>query len=204
MNKRYSFKFVDMFEEAVAKYTGAPYAVATESCTSALMLCCAYHEVNVVTIPSNTYVSVPNSIVHAGGSVEFDDTKWQGIYQLKPYPIFDSAKRFTSGMYIPDSYMCLSFHIKKHLPIGRGGMILTDDGDAVEWCKKARHDGREEGVPLKDCKYDMMGWNCYMTPEQAARGLHLLSLYPEHKKDLPVEDYGELKNFSHLWDRRIK
>jgi hypothetical protein len=168
------------------------------------MLCCAYHEVSVVTIPSNTYVSVPNSIVHAGGSVEFDDTKWQGVYQLKPYPIFDSAKRFTSRMYVPDTYMCLSFHIKKHLPIGRGGMILTDDEDAVEWFKKARHDGREEGVPLKDCKYDMLGWNCYMTPEQAARGLHLLSLHPEHKKDLSVEDYGELKNFSQLWGRIIK
>ena len=83
-------------------------------------------------------------------------------------------------------------------------MILTDDEDAVEWFKKARHDGREEGVPLKDCKYDMLGWNCYMTPEQAARGLQLLSLYPEHKKDLPVEDYGELRNFSHLWGRGIK
>ena len=28
---------------------------------------------------------------------------WQGIYHLKPYPIYDAAKRFTKDMYIKDS-----------------------------------------------------------------------------------------------------
>ena len=192
---RGGFEIVDSFEEEVAKYTGAPYAIATESCTSALLLCCAYHKVEEVTIPSNTYVGVPNSIVHAGGSVEFEDIKWRGLYNLHPYPIVDSAKRFTSDMYISGTYMCLSFHVKKLLPIGRGGMILTDDADSVEWFKKARHDGRTEGVPLNKCKFDSLGWNCYMTPEQAARGLQLLSLYPKDKEDLPVENYGDLSQY---------
>jgi dTDP-4-amino-4,6-dideoxygalactose transaminase len=199
---RGGFKVVDMFEQQVAEYTGAPFAVATDSCTSALLLCCAYTKVDDVKIPSNTYVSVPNSIVHAGGTVTFEDLEWQGLYQLKPYPIYDSAKRFTSNMYIPGSFMCLSFHTKKLLPIGRGGMILTDNEDAVAWLKKARYDGRTEGVDLKEEIFETVGWNCYMTPEQAARGIQLLALYPENNEDPPIENYGDLSKFESLWKGR--
>ena len=52
---------------------------------------------------------------------------WKGIYQLTPFPIYDSAKRLTSNMYIPGSIMCLSYHIKKPLKIGKGG-IKTQSG----------------------------------------------------------------------------
>ena len=92
-------------------------------------------EVNDVIIPSKTYLSVPQSIMQAGGNVLFDESMndWTGAYQLKPYPIWDSAKRLTSNMYIPGSYMCLSFHIKKTLKIGKGGMVLTDDKEFVDW-----------------------------------------------------------------------
>ena len=73
--------------------------------------------------------------MQAGGDVIFNEREndWSGIYQLKPYPIYDSAKRLTSNMYIPGSYMCLSFHIKKTLKIGKGGMVLTDDEKFVDW-----------------------------------------------------------------------
>ena len=114
---RNAVDIVDEFQRVVAEYTGAPYAVAVESCTSALFLCCTYLGVEEVTIPARTYVSVPNAIIHSGGSVKFRDYEWQGIYQLEPYPVYDAAKRFTSGMYIPGSYMCLSFHGKKILRI---------------------------------------------------------------------------------------
>ena len=78
-------------------------------------------------------------------------------------------------MYLRESLMCLSFHAKKHLSIGRGGMILTDNKKAYEWFKKARFDGRSE-VPLYKDKIKFVGWNMYMTPEQAARGLMLFDL----------------------------
>ena len=111
------YKIVKMFEEEVAEYTGAKYAISVDSCTNALFLVCKYLEVDEVTIPSKTYLSVPMSIMHAGGKVNFDKREmtnhWQGYYQLKPYPIYDAAKRFTSGMYKPGTFMCLSFHIKK-------------------------------------------------------------------------------------------
>src|SRR3972149_2416264 len=127
--KHNPFDIVNNFEETVADYTGAPYAVAVDSCTNALFLCIVYHfrffpcgnEFERITIPSKTYISPAMSIIHAGGCLQFDPDKngWIGIYQLHPYPIYDAAKRFTSRMYIRKSMMCLSFHIKKHLKLGK-------------------------------------------------------------------------------------
>lgn len=193
------FKIVQMFEEEVAEYTGAPYAVSVDSCTNALFLVCKFLEVSEVTIPSQTYLSVPMSIIQAGGEVIFDKTPktnhWQGIYQLKPYPIYDSAKRFTSNMYIDGSFMCLSFHIKKSLGIGKGGMILTDNKEAVEWFKKARYEGRNE-VYYKEDNIKSMGWNMYMTPQEAAQGLCLMQNYPENSEDLSeLNGYRDLTEF---------
>ncbi len=194
------YKIVKQFEEEVADYTGAPYAISVDNCTNALFLVCKYLEVQQVTIPSKTYLSVPQSIIHSGGEVIFDTSEetnnWQGIYQLKPYPIYDSAKRFTSDMYIPGSFMCLSFHIKKHLKIGKGGMILTDSEDAVKWFKQARYEGRNEVLYHED-DIKMLGWNMYMTPQQASHGLALMQNYPMNVPDLDEHNgYRDLTDFT--------
>jgi dTDP-4-amino-4,6-dideoxygalactose transaminase len=191
-----AFDVVKSFENSVAKYTGCPHAVAVDSCSNALFLCCKYLEVKEVIIPANTYVSVPCSIIHSGGSVKFKpyNEVWRGIYYLEPYPIIDAAKRFTKNMYIPGTYMCLSFHGKKILNIGRGGMILTDDKQSAEWFRMARFDGRHE-KPLNEDTFEILGWNYYMTPEQAARGLQLMMYLPEHNEDMPVENYNDLSQY---------
>jgi len=194
--KNNPYSIVKMFEEEVALYTGAPYAVSVDSCTNALFLCCKYLNIETVTIPKRTYLSVPMSVIHAGGKVVFEDQDWSGAYQLKPYPIYDSAKRLTSNMYISGSFMCLSFHIKKSLGLGKGGMILTDDEFAVEWFKKARYEGRSE-VNYRDDDIDMLGWNMYMTPQQASHGLALMQNYPKNVEDLGEhEGYRNLTEFS--------
>ena len=187
------FEIVQAFECRMAEYTGAPYAVAVDSCTNALFLCCRYMNVEKVWLPKKTYLSVPQSVIHAGGEVVFEDRPWQGVYQLKPYPIWDAAKRLTSDMYLKGQFMCLSFHIKKLLPIGKGGMILTNDIKAAEWFRKARYEGRSER-PYAEDNIDMLGWNMYMTPEQAARGLTLMQNYPDRVEDL-LEDYRDLTEF---------
>jgi len=159
-----------------------------------LFLCCKYFNVGEVTIPKKTYLSVPQAIMHAGGNVVFQDLEWQGIYQLSPYPIYDSAKRFTSNMYIPNTSMCLSFHIKKHLKIGKGGMILTDNKEAFEWLKKARYEGRSE-VAYEEDDISFLGWNMYMTPLEAAQGLMLMQNMSIHNEDLK-ETYLDLTKFT--------
>jgi RimJ/RimL family protein N-acetyltransferase len=179
------YKIVKMFEEEIADYTGAPYAVAVDSCTNALFLACMYHQVKgkEVILPKRTYLSVPMSVIHAGGVPVFRDYEWSGIYKLEPFPIIDAAKRLTSDMFIEGYTMCLSFHIKKTLGIGKGGMILTDDPEAVEWFKKARYEGRSEKA-YKEDNVQMLGWNMYMTPQQAAHGLALMQNYPMDMPDL--------------------
>ena len=163
---------IRQFEKTIAKHCGSPYAIAVESCTSALMLSCIYLGVDEVTIPKKTYFSVPMSIIHAGGNVAYEDLAWIGAYQLKPYPIIDSAMRFKKDMYKPGQFQCLSFHYAKHIPIGRGGMILTDSKVAAKWFRVMRNDGRRE-IPKEKDRVKLLGCNFYMTPEQAARGLSL-------------------------------
>lgn len=183
------YEVIKRFEDEVADYAGSKHAVAVDSCTNALFMCCTLRQVKTVTIPAHTYVGVPCSIIHAGGRVDFEQERWQGVYQLKPYDIHDSALRFKRGMYSFGLY-CLSFHIKKHIPIGRGGMILTNSEHDAKWLRRARFDGRRE-VPMMQDSFDMLGWNMYMTPEQAARGLTLFSLVKDKElDDLPVEEQG--------------
>lgn len=186
-----AFRVVRQFEHEVARYTGAPHVVAVNSCTMALLLACAWHKVKEVSLPKLTYNGVPMSVIHAGGWVTFRDEDWQGEYQLEPYPIWDAARRFTSGMYRPGTMQCVSFHWSKILGIQQGGAILHDDPVADAWFRKARFDGRTEGVPPKDDTF-ILGWHCYMSPEVASEGLVRLSFLPQHNADLPRSDYPDL------------
>ena len=201
------YKIVRMFEEEIANYTGAPYAISIDSCTNALFLICKYLEVGEVTIPSKTYLSVPQSIIHAGGEVVFDrreeTNNWKGIYQLKPYPIYDAAKRLKKDMYIDGTFMGLSFHIKKLLPIWKGGMILTDNAEAADWFKKARYEGRSEKF-YKEDDITFHGWNMYMTPQQAAQGLAMFQNYSAEGGDLGEDNgYRDLTEFTVFKNNKI-
>ena len=192
------FQVVAEFEEAMAEYAGSKYAVAVDSCSNALFLCCLHLKVGgkVVTIPKRTYPSVPCAIINAGGKVAWDDGDWSGVYQLKPFPIIDGAKRFRRNMYIPGSYHCLSFHTKKQLPIGRGGMILTDDEQSWRTLKLMRFNGRDECSLAEQEDFAVIGWNFYMTPEQAIRGLCLLGVALDSYEDLPeTPPYPDLSKF---------
>jgi hypothetical protein len=161
----------------------------------ALLLACEYFEVGTVHIPRRTYVSVPMSIIHAGGRVVFDDREWSGRYCLNHYPIYDSARRFTSGMYENGEFQCVSFHWNKILGIQQGGAILHSNGAADQWFRRARFDGRTEGVPPKEDHFTQIGHHCYMSPEIAAEGLVRLSHLPKHNPDMPNDDYPDLSKF---------
>ena len=197
-----AYDSVRSFEQAMCEYTGARYAVAVESCSAALFLSCLYLKVksyDEIIVPKYTYPSVAASIVNAGGRIKFEDIEWQdkGYYELSPIGIIDSAKMLSRNMYInvgSAPFVCISFHVRKSLPIGRGGMILTYFDDACEWLRCARHDGRHDREVLEDDVLEMPGWNMTMTPEQAARGLCLM----ENLKDeniLPRDPYQDLSQY---------
>jgi len=221
------YEVVKQFEQAVATYTGAPYVVAVNSCSAALMLAVAWHLRNEprwhlnddlmedevihrkeVNIPKRTYVSVPMSIIHAGGRPTFRDEDWLGAYQLKPLPVWDSARWFTERLYnqiawphgcftqggpeSPTGMVCTSHHWSKTLGIQQGGCILHDDPEADAWLRRARFDGRTEGVAPKDDNITQIGFHCYMSPEVAAEGLVRLHFLPKHNAPLPNDEYPDL------------
>ena len=175
---------IELFETKVANFAGSKYAVAVDCCSHGIFLSLKYlNATGIITIPAQTYISIPMQILHSGCKVKFEDTHWEGMYQLKPYPIFDSAVRWNKGMY-QGGFQVLSFQIKKRIPIGRGGMILTDDKEAYNWLKKASYDFRDLTIPYPQNIYDFVGWHYYMTPEDAARGLILMDQTPTFNEDI--------------------
>ena len=176
------YKVTEDFEKALADYTGAPYVVTVDNQSNAIFLALYYERITgqEITIPARTYPSVPCEIIHAGGKVKFEKVKGKtltGAYQLKPTNVWDSALRFTADMYIPGSHMCISFTGPyKHFKLSKGGAILTDSFDAYMWFKRARYSGRRE-CSYHDDHFDMLGWNFYMMPELAARGLLLINQF---------------------------
>jgi dTDP-4-amino-4,6-dideoxygalactose transaminase len=190
------FHTVDLFEECVAEYAGAPFAVAVDTGTAAIFLALMYQKVVgiKVEIPRNTYVSVPAAIVQAGGLVAFRDEAWRGDYHIGNTHVIDSACRFRRGMYRTGEFRCLSFQYRKHLPIGRGGMVLTDDRDAVTYLKQMRFHGRHE-CDLADDDVELVGFPMYMEAERAARGLTLMQYVRDDNPDLEF-DYPDLSRMT--------
>jgi dTDP-4-amino-4,6-dideoxygalactose transaminase len=199
------FSPVRLFEKKLADFTGFKHAITVESCTAALFLCFIYRKVGgCYTIPACTYPSVPMQLVHAGGKPVFVNTEWQecGFYGIGNSHIYDSAIYIGRSMrrhflYYRD-LVCLSFHHKKQLPIGRGGAILTDDDDCVAWFKSARHDGRHDGCDLGEDPIDILGWNMLLTPEQASRGIALMGNLKDENK-CPYQKYPDVRNYP-IWN----
>jgi dTDP-4-amino-4,6-dideoxygalactose transaminase len=181
------YKITEDFEKSLSDYTGAKYVIALDNMSNGLFLSLYYENhvkksipEGIITIPNRTYPSVPCEIIHAGLKVNFekvDGKTIKGPYQLKGSKVWDSALRFTSDMYIPNTHMNISFTGPyKHFKLSKGGAILTDDYDANLWFKRARYSGRRE-CSYHDDYFDMLGWNFYMMPELASRGLLLMSQF---------------------------
>ncbi len=175
-------KITEDFERKLSEYTGAPYVVTVDNASNALFLALYYENIKgkKISIPCRTYPSVPCEIIHAGGIVDFipvSEITVTGAYQLSPTKVWDSALTFTADMYKPNTHMCISFTGPyKHLKLGKGGAILTDDEAAAAWFKRARFSGRNECSYHEDT-FDMLGWNFYLMPEISARGLLLMGQF---------------------------
>jgi dTDP-4-amino-4,6-dideoxygalactose transaminase len=204
------YKITEDFESALGKYTGASYVVTVDNMSNALFLALYYEKhiknsipTNSVKIPCRTYPSVPCEIIHAGLKVEFETVKGKtikGAYNLKGSNVWDSALSFTADMYIPNTHMCISFTGPyKHFKLSKGGAILTDDYQSYLWFKRARYSGRRE-CSYHDDYFDMLGWNFYMMPELAARGMLLMNQFyntdgsKKHNEDLELP-YPDLSKF---------
>jgi hypothetical protein len=137
----------------------------------------------VIELPKHTYASTPMQCIHAGNRVRFVDQEWSGEYEIGNTGIIDAATRFRRGMYRENSFYCVSFHHRKTLKIGRGGVILTDDADFARWCRPMIYDGRTKEVMHDVDDYQCIGYHMMMTPEEAAVGLLKLEEIGDNNPD---------------------
>ena len=168
------FDTIYEFEKSVAEFFGSPYAIAVDSCTHGIELCLRYEQVEYITVPVRTYLSVALLGDKLDIDWDWDDREWQDYYFLGDSHIADAAILWKPGSYVPGSYMCISFQYQKHLSLGRGGMILLDDKQSYEDLVKMSYDGRERGIPWRDQNIKIIGYHYYMTPETAQLGLDKL------------------------------
>ena len=204
------YDITNEFERRLGEYTGAPYVITVDNQSNALFLALYYeHYINksiktdTIIIPNRTYPSVPCEIIHAGLKVKFRQVEGKtikGAYQLEGSNVWDSALSFTTDMYKPLQHMCISFTGPyKHFKLSKGGAILTDNHEAYLWFRRARYSGRRE-CSYHDDNLDMLGWNFYMMPELAARGLLLIGQFydmdgkPKYNVDLELP-YPDLSQF---------
>ena len=173
-----SFEIISEFEKSISEFFGSPYAVAVDSCTHGIELCLRYTNETKISVPNRTYLSVPFLAEKMGLEREWRDEVWEDYYTLNygDKKIIDAAVLWKKNSYIPNTFMCISFQYKKHLSLGRGGIILLDDVNDYIELKKMSYDGRLPNIPWRDQDIDTIGFHYYMTPETAKLGLDKIQL----------------------------
>jgi dTDP-4-amino-4,6-dideoxygalactose transaminase len=230
---------VKMFEEAVRSYTGAGYARATTSCTTALhlaLVACGVGPEDEVILPSFTFVASANAVEYVGARPVFIDIDLKTFNidvsriesaithrtkAIMPVHLFglcadmgpvlkiaakhnlrivEDAACAIGGFYngkhagTMGEVGCFSFHPRKSITTGEGGMVLTDDPElahqveilhdhGAEISDLARHEGKGLLLP----QYNTLGYNYRMTDFQGALGvtqMQKLSYILEQKRRL--------------------
>jgi dTDP-4-amino-4,6-dideoxygalactose transaminase len=191
------FEYVEKFEEEIAKFYNAPYAVATDCCTHAIELCLRYKGYNNIIIPTNTYISIPFTLEKLNLKWNFEYQEWENFYYLGNTNIIDAAVYWKRNGYIENTYMCLSFQYKKHLSLGRGGAILLQNKDEYDILKKMSYDGRLPNIPWMEQNIDTIGYHYYMTPEIAKLGLEKLpNSIKQISQKWDYQNYPDLRKIS--------
>jgi dTDP-4-amino-4,6-dideoxygalactose transaminase len=183
-------------EKKLAEYLGAKHVVLLSSCTAALGLSIEYikkkHNLKEFTalVPSLTFAATATEVIHASGEVLFGDVdenmclkKIDGQYDIAipvhltgnkadtdyNCPVIeDSAHLIERNQLVGNkNLVCFSFYATKNLTMGEGGAIATNDDEAAEWFKQARHHGISKGGwdrynKVNSWKYDIefIGWKC--------------------------------------------
>ena len=187
-----NFESVTNFEKEVAKFFGSPFAIAVDSCTHGIELALRYTGEKEILVPKRTYLSIPFLANKMGLDLFWKDEQWVDYYYLT-HNIIDAAVLWKKDSYIPETFMGLSFQFQKHLSLGRGGMLLTDNEEAAIQIKKMSYDGRLPNIPWRDQNIDTYGYHYYMAPETAENGLNKLPKAIETEpKQWVVTDWPDL------------
>ncbi len=224
------------FEEAVCEYTGAKYAVAVNSCTSAIHLSMVIYDIGAgdeVICPSYSFIATANGICHAGAEPRFVDidpdtlnldpnsvrdfiereydqnnvSKTTGnklkailtVHQIGIPSDIDTLAEIAKerGLQLIEDNACglgstyknkplgnsgfcntLSFHPRKVITSGEGGMLLTNDKTLAGKASILRAHGmsisdfdRHNATSTTFESYEVVGYNYRLTDLQSALGV---------------------------------
>ena len=98
-----SFDTVNNFENKVAEFFGAPYAVAVDCCTHGIELCLRHQSINKISVPKRTYISIPFLSAKLNMFLEWTDEEWKDYYYLTDN-IIDAAVLWKRDSYIPGTF----------------------------------------------------------------------------------------------------
>ena len=223
---------VEHFEQAVARFVGAKYAVAVSSCTTALHLALIVASVkpgDEVICPSFSFIATANVIRYCGATPVFVDIDRE-TYNLNPsllerlitprtkailavhqvglpadmerilkvasahnLKVIEDAACALGAEYRGERIgkphglvACFSFHPRKIITAGEGGMLATDNEAIAARLKQLRHHGmsvtdlaRHQSKTVILEEYGELGYNYQMTDLQAAVGIVQLNRLPE-------------------------
>jgi dTDP-4-amino-4,6-dideoxygalactose transaminase len=187
-----TFDTLFKFEQALAEFTGAPYAVVTDGCTHALELCFRTQRIKYCQFTAYTYLSIPQMLTDLNIHHRFTDEQWVGEYNFYKTNIWDSARLLKKGMYRPGQLQCLSFGNGKPLSVGKAGAILLDDPVLYEKLSCMRSDGRDLRIsPWQDQKKFYQGYHYCPTLETCQLGLEKLPFVDQEPK---YHQYPDLRS----------
>lgn len=187
-------KVVGDLEQSIANFVGAKYAVTFNSATSAIFLALKYvrkFAKPIVELPSILPPVVVNAAIHAGYQIRFtDNVSWVGgSYTLwdDGIKIIDSAHRLDYNQFHEagdDDLMVFSFYPTKPVGSCDGGMIVSNNLDAITWLRAAANNGMTQSTNSWERKVSMAGWKMYMNSIQAYLALQNFKCYFEKQARL--------------------
>ena len=168
-----NWNHVKEFEEKIAEFFGAPFAIATDSATHGIELCLRLTEAKEITVPKHTYLSIPMLASKLGIGLKWHDLHWIDYYFLTDR-VADAAVLWQRDSYEAGSFMAISFQYQKHMSLGRAGMILCDNKEEAKMLKRMAYDGRDPIIPWRNQNVSVQGYHYYLQPELAEKGLQKL------------------------------
>jgi dTDP-4-amino-4,6-dideoxygalactose transaminase len=212
------------FERLFGEFTGAKYAIATTSCTTALhlsLIAMGIGSGDQVILPSFTFVATANAIEYTGATPVFCDInlntfnidanqiqkkitqKTKAIIPVHLFglsadmkPIIEIAEQHRLrviedaacglGSYYDGRHVgtfgnagCFSFHPRKAITTGEGGMITAEDRDLMVAFRSLRDHGASKSdldrhIDLGGSllpEFNQLGYNYRLTDLQAALGV---------------------------------
>jgi dTDP-4-amino-4,6-dideoxygalactose transaminase len=224
------------FEQMVCEYSGAKFAKATTSCTTALHLALVALGIgpgDEVIIPSFTFIASANAVEYTGAKPVFVDidletfnispeemeeylerAKKRGskVKAVMPVHLFGLCADMDAIMKLVKRYNlvvvedaacalgslfnskhagtlgdvgCFSFHPRKPITTGEGGMVTTDNPEIASKVQSLRDHGaavsdlaRHEKGGFILPAFDVRGYNYRMTDIQGAIGVEQIKKFP--------------------------